>query len=69
MQIYNLACLALPICVYFVVKKYHLHSGELWMLLYAAVLMLSTAIDGWPMQTTHLIVITALSIHTLSISK
>ena len=61
--------MALPIGVFFILKKYYLHSGELWLLLYANFLIISTFFAGWFTQIVHLTIITAMSVHVLLISK
>jgi hypothetical protein len=59
----------IPMGVYFLAKNYYLHAGELYLLIYANLLLVSTLFPAWVMQTTHLILVTAMSFHMLSISK
>jgi hypothetical protein len=69
MQIYSLNWLLLPLPLLFIFKKYYLHEGELWLLIYTILMLMSTIYGSWIMQLTYLIFVTALSMKLLSICK
>ena len=69
MLVYSLNWLLSPLHFMFVFKKYYLHEGELWLLIYTILMLISTAFGSWIMQLTYLILVTALSMKILSISK